>query len=807
MDDSTPPLSPTLGSNENINPDLSTTDEDEVENTSESYHQQPTTGLLPTFLKLGVASALLVSSIRNSTVLRSYKRNESANERFDERRRRLSEASETSSAWSGLAGGSVPTYMKALMEDLAARKKLFDETPPEEVKYWFEYTGPLQEYEYRYSKEREQADTFEGRDDSGVISSRFTLPGGGTDHKSFQTPPIDTQTKTTQEYSESTIPTTELPAHFRVLDNCFSLGHSTRPDLTPGSPWHELFAPSPDTSSPVLDRCRILVTLNTVGAGEGSTLLWETKPPIPHASGPTPWVSEQETAVTHLKRSFEEFDAMCQTGLLAVRVQILVCEPIPGVWTDWMDSLMPSCGGKSAPFMKMEEEGEEEKPSPIQVVVVANAGTADACHNLKSGFMEKRMQDFVLAPPYLTSNDKDDSNEGKTKKKNEPPIDPTIKMTHPDLVSTDDHDLYIGMKWSSLITLRSVISFLQASADLSAAASSPRNQSPAQAETTPSGQIISLIGPSSPFLIPSFVRVSYISEENNKVAKWRMHGDFFHPAAWEICKDSYDVTWIPDSLAGSKGMQGMCRNIADGKDNEECGQWWLYMTEEQMPTSPEVYANEIVAPLVQGGSNFAWMLTERHRREIVTQKVCLREQETDASKECSPTPQAVIPLGDMESFLVNFTPNSALGKKHSVERMPGYTHNKEREDDREAVKKSKSLAGQKEIEIALFDYNVYPAALMRKDATLKAARARDYALTKNSDKKIKDGEDVGPVTVKSEYYDVTVTKPRGPVLGWCMTIARRGLCVLYAEYFRESADRRCAEACGFRKNWTSTKKE
>jgi len=34
--------------------------------------------------------------------------------------------------------------MKALMEDLAARKKLFDETPPEEVKYWFEYTGPLQ---------------------------------------------------------------------------------------------------------------------------------------------------------------------------------------------------------------------------------------------------------------------------------------------------------------------------------------------------------------------------------------------------------------------------------------------------------------------------------------------------------------------------------------------------------------------------------------------------------------------------------------------------------------------------------------
>ena len=41
-------------------------------------------------------------------------------------------------------GDAVPNYMTHLMDDLAARKKLFDETPPEEVKYWFEYTGPLQ---------------------------------------------------------------------------------------------------------------------------------------------------------------------------------------------------------------------------------------------------------------------------------------------------------------------------------------------------------------------------------------------------------------------------------------------------------------------------------------------------------------------------------------------------------------------------------------------------------------------------------------------------------------------------------------
>lgn len=40
--------------------------------------------------------------------------------------------------------GNTPSYMESLMKDLKERKKLFAETPPEEVKYWFEYTGPLQ---------------------------------------------------------------------------------------------------------------------------------------------------------------------------------------------------------------------------------------------------------------------------------------------------------------------------------------------------------------------------------------------------------------------------------------------------------------------------------------------------------------------------------------------------------------------------------------------------------------------------------------------------------------------------------------
>ena len=97
---------------------------------------------------------------------------------------------------------------------------------------------------------------------------------------------------------------------------------------------------------------------------------------------------------------------------------------------------------------------------------------------------------------------------------------------------------------------------------------------------------------------------------------------------------------------------------------------------------------------------------------------------------------------------------------------------------------------------ALFEYTVYPAALMRKDATIKAARARDQALTTTA------ASDPGPHTVKSSYYDITITKPRPPILGWCQAAARRGLCSLYADYFRTSTDERCLEACGLRKDFT-----
>merc|ERR1712151_1319935 len=111
-----------------------------------------------------------------------------------------------------------------------------------------------------------------------------------------------------------------------------------------------------------------------------------------------------------------------------------------------------------------------------------------------------------------------------------------------------------------------------------------------------------------------------------------MHGDFFHPAAWEVCKDSYEMAWISDSLSGAGGINGLCQHPDRvSKANEkltakdDCGQWWIYMTEEQMPTTPEVYANEATSPVVRGGSNFIWMLTERQRQEIVKFKVCENE--------------------------------------------------------------------------------------------------------------------------------------------------------------------------------------
>jgi len=692
-------------------------------------------------------------------------------------------------------GETIPSYMNDLMEDLKGRKKLFEETPAEEVKYWFEYTGPLQKYFYRFSKSRGKADYFEGRDDSGVTSSRFTqeLLGGSEQNRMWNGGAAGKAHKSKPGSNQHTM-------QFRLLENCLAMGSPKRPDTTTPQ-WKEWYGSNDTVEHPTFgdDRCRILFTLNTVGAGRGTTMLWETSPPsLPHAQGPERWQSEQETAATHIQRQLTEIDAMCATNQVAARVQVLVCEPIDALWTEWMDSLMPHCGGKVSDLSKIVAKTSkvEERASPVQVVVVSTVNSAETCHDLKSGFMEKRTQDLILAPPFLGEDAGSDIE------------NPAIKLTHPDLVSSDDHDLYIGLKWTSMVTLRAVNSFLQASADIAAGASSPTNSKDKADE-----DFLLRNTPMSPFLIPSFVRVSYVSEENAKVAKWRMHGDFFHPAAWEICKDSFEMIWIDHSLSGPGGVNGLCYEPSTQSsmnsrlkiDDEEssCGQWWISTVELQMPTSPDVYANEVTPPLVQGGNSYVWMLTERQRREVVTRQVCLNKAaKAGNNANCPPKAQAVIPLGDMESFLINYTPNTALGKRHVNGRQPGYSREKEREQEREMVKQRKQLKDQEDIEKALFDYTIYPAALFRKDATIKAARDRDLVVSQDKQKKPEEEEILGPQWIKSEYYDVTVTKPRPPALGWCQAIARKGLCTLYSDYFRTSKDVRCLEACGMKRNFS-----
>lgn len=625
---------------------------------------------------------------------------------------------------------------------------------------------------------------------------------------------------------------------YRLLENCLAMGSPSRPD-TNTPVWKEWYGGTEQATKPQQhatygdDRCRVLFTLNTVGAGRGTTMLWETSPPaLPNAQGPDRWTSEQETAAMHIQRQLTEIDAMCATNQVAARVQVLVCEPIDARWTEWMDSLLPHCGGKISDISNVDRttSNVEERASPVQVVVVATMQSAQTCHDLKSGFMERRTQDLILAPPFLGDN-KSSAAESYSDINIE---NLATKRTHPDLVSSDDHDLYVGLKWTSLVTLRAVNSFLQASADIAAGASSPINNK----DTDKLDETTAVVSntPSSPFLVPSFTRVSYVSEENAKVAKWRMHGDFFHPAAWEICKDSFELSWINHSLSGPGGVNGLCYDLSTqsamkrrlktvGDDSHpssstDCGQWWIYMTELQMPNSPDVYANEVTPPIVQGGSNYVWMLTERQRREVVARQVCLHKNGKDTKEfdkqnnfdngigndNCPPPAQAIMPLGDMESFLINYTPNTALGKKHVSGRQPGYSRTADRESEREVVRERKQLKGQEDIEKALFDYTIYPTALFRKDATLKAARARDAVLSSElpSPEKTDNNNDeiLGPRWIKSEYYDVTVTKPRPPLLGWCMAIARNGLCTLYADYFRTSTDVRCLEACGMKKNFS-----
>lgn len=112
--------------------------DDEFE-TDEEYSSDKGSSLLWTSLKLITAAALCWSafhmnnspSTATAAAAAAASPEQSSQNNFPHRR--LMEAVR-----------DVPSYMQHLMEDLRAREKLFEDTPPEEVKYWFEYTGPLQ---------------------------------------------------------------------------------------------------------------------------------------------------------------------------------------------------------------------------------------------------------------------------------------------------------------------------------------------------------------------------------------------------------------------------------------------------------------------------------------------------------------------------------------------------------------------------------------------------------------------------------------------------------------------------------------
>ena len=78
--------------------------------------------------------SLCVFVVVMASLFSSSMHGEAAKDQLDGYRRRLT----------SLFGGGFPSYIDVLLEDLKKRQRLFEETPENEIKYWFEYSGPLQ---------------------------------------------------------------------------------------------------------------------------------------------------------------------------------------------------------------------------------------------------------------------------------------------------------------------------------------------------------------------------------------------------------------------------------------------------------------------------------------------------------------------------------------------------------------------------------------------------------------------------------------------------------------------------------------
>jgi hypothetical protein len=106
---------------------------------AETYHQLTTHGAASSSSSISASSIVSLDPVDlgMSAPSNHVYANTRGRDSLLHRGRRLSDYASSSKK-------NPPSYMKGLMEDLKARKKLMEETPPEEVKYWFEYTGPLQ---------------------------------------------------------------------------------------------------------------------------------------------------------------------------------------------------------------------------------------------------------------------------------------------------------------------------------------------------------------------------------------------------------------------------------------------------------------------------------------------------------------------------------------------------------------------------------------------------------------------------------------------------------------------------------------
>jgi hypothetical protein len=87
----------------------------------------------PSTMSLGALLSSNGSSISSSSITGSSSSSTLQQHHDAHHRRRLTAMSDI-----------IPSYVEPLLTDLKGRKKLFDDTPPEEIKYWFEYAGPLQ---------------------------------------------------------------------------------------------------------------------------------------------------------------------------------------------------------------------------------------------------------------------------------------------------------------------------------------------------------------------------------------------------------------------------------------------------------------------------------------------------------------------------------------------------------------------------------------------------------------------------------------------------------------------------------------